>query len=370
MSAANTNRSGVLKLWLLNLVGNAVVLAAWYYWLLIPDAHGWQVVWSAVLASLVVVFVLWLRAGTLIYFRVAEFRNKPTIDVAFRRGFRHIVPLALWAALGAAIAWLILQAGNYTPQFSVWIRQKANAGLPPLGSCSALLGDVPSVVGARCNDDRRDRLFGKAYCPFVPRVAAAALLDTALHSHGAGRVGAVQAGHLGSGCDDTSVAGMERRPAVCNGLYGVDHRVHFVGLDGRRAHGAGRPDRVIILIEVSFAPSLVCHHERSEGSALLRQETTVSTAEADSYQDTYHVVKVGKRDENRCLAALVMTIRSKHWERPPLRHRCYLRRQSFLHPNQQLLFAILLCQSCRARVSIGIRVAQLFFAGGISHRVL
>jgi hypothetical protein len=133
MSAANTNRSGVLKLWLLNLVGNAVVLAAWYYWLLIPDAHGWQVVWSAVLASLVVVFVLWLRAGTLIYFRVAEFRNKPTIDVAFRRGFRHIVPLALWAALGAAIAWLILQAGNYTPQFSVWIRQKANAGLPPRG---------------------------------------------------------------------------------------------------------------------------------------------------------------------------------------------------------------------------------------------
>ena len=50
MSADSTNRAGVLKLWLLNLVGNAAVLAVWYYWLLIPDAHGWQVAWSAVLA--------------------------------------------------------------------------------------------------------------------------------------------------------------------------------------------------------------------------------------------------------------------------------------------------------------------------------
>lgn len=131
MRAGNTNRAGVLKLWPLNVVGNAAVLAAWYYWLLIPDAHGWQVAWSAVLALLVVVFVLWLRAGTLAWFRVAEFRNQPGIGGAFRRGFRHIIPLALWAALGAAIAWLILQAGNYTPQFAVWIRQKANAGPAP-----------------------------------------------------------------------------------------------------------------------------------------------------------------------------------------------------------------------------------------------
>ncbi len=76
MSLANTNRRGVLKLWLVNLVGNAAVLGAWYYWLLIPDAHGWQVAWSAVLALLTVVFVLWLRAGTLAWFRVAEFRKQ------------------------------------------------------------------------------------------------------------------------------------------------------------------------------------------------------------------------------------------------------------------------------------------------------
>lgn len=131
MSAAATNRSGVLKLWLLNLVGNAAVVGVWYYWLLIPDAHGWQVAWSAVLALITIVFVLWLRAGTLTWFRIVEYRAQSTIGAALRRGLRHIIPLAIWFALGAFIAWAILSAGSYTPQLAVWIRQKANAGPAP-----------------------------------------------------------------------------------------------------------------------------------------------------------------------------------------------------------------------------------------------
>lgn len=128
MSAGTTNHSGVLKLWLLNLFANAAVLGGWYYWLLIPDAHGWQVASSAVLALITVLFVLWLRAGTLAWFRVAEYRTQPAIGSAFRRGARHIIPLGIWAALGAFIAWIIFSAGIYTPQFSVWIRQKAGTG--------------------------------------------------------------------------------------------------------------------------------------------------------------------------------------------------------------------------------------------------
>ena len=131
MSAGITNRSGVLKLWLVNLFGNAAVLASWYYWLLIPDAHGWQVAWSAVLALVTVLFVLWLRAGTLTWFRVSELRKQPAIGPAFHRGTRHIISLAIWAAVYVILAWIIISAGNYTPQFSVWIRQKVNAGPPP-----------------------------------------------------------------------------------------------------------------------------------------------------------------------------------------------------------------------------------------------
>jgi hypothetical protein len=131
MSAGATSRSGVLKLWLLNLVANAAALGSWYYWLLIPDAHGWQVAWSAVLALLIVFGIVWLRAGTLAWFRVAEHRTQPAIGGAFGRGLRHVVPLAIWAAIGAGIWWIVLSAGNYVPQFSVWIRQKVNAGPSP-----------------------------------------------------------------------------------------------------------------------------------------------------------------------------------------------------------------------------------------------
>jgi hypothetical protein len=131
MNATATNRQGILKLWLLNFFGNAAALAGWYCWLLIPDAHRWQVACSAVLALLIIFFVVWLRAGTLAWFRVAEFRNHAGIGAAFRRGLRHMIALAIWFALEVFVGWLIIRLGHYTPQFSVWIRQKVNAGPAP-----------------------------------------------------------------------------------------------------------------------------------------------------------------------------------------------------------------------------------------------
>jgi len=131
MSATTTNRSGVLKLWLLNLFGNAAILASWYCWLQIPDAHGWQVVWTAAQALLTIAFVLWLRAGTVAWFRVSESRNQEKISPAFRRGWRHAIPLGIWFAVLVVVGWIIISVGNYTPQFSVWIRQKVNAGPAP-----------------------------------------------------------------------------------------------------------------------------------------------------------------------------------------------------------------------------------------------
>jgi hypothetical protein len=131
MSAGRTNRAGVLKLWVVNLLGNAVVLASWYWWLLIPDAHRWQIAWTVLQAIVTIIFVVWLRAGTLAWFRVAEFRSQPVVGAAFRRGARHMVPLAIWAALGGVIIWIVISLGNYTPQFGVWIRQKVTAGPSP-----------------------------------------------------------------------------------------------------------------------------------------------------------------------------------------------------------------------------------------------
>ncbi len=121
--------SGVAKLWLLNLVGNAVLLAAVYFWLLLPDAHGWQVAASGLLAVVVIFFGLWLRAGTFAYFRVAEFRDHAAVWRAFRHALRHMIALAVWAILLAAIEWSLISLRRYAPQFGVWFWQKSPAFL-------------------------------------------------------------------------------------------------------------------------------------------------------------------------------------------------------------------------------------------------
>jgi hypothetical protein len=123
--------SGVAKMWLLNLVGNAALLNTVYYWLLLPDAHGWQVAGSGVIAIVVVFFGLWLRTGTFAYFRVAGFRDNATVWRAFRHALRHIVALAVWAILFAVVVWLLWNLRTYTPQAGVWLRQKLNTGPTP-----------------------------------------------------------------------------------------------------------------------------------------------------------------------------------------------------------------------------------------------
>ena len=121
---AQANRSGVVRLWLLNFVGNAAALAAWYFWLLVPDAHGWQVAGSVLAALCIIVLVVWLRAGTFTYFRLAEFRDGGAVWRAFRHSLRHIVALAGWAVMLAAVLWFLIWLRTYPPQFGVWLWQR------------------------------------------------------------------------------------------------------------------------------------------------------------------------------------------------------------------------------------------------------
>jgi len=131
MTPTTTNRAGVLKLWLLNFLANAALLALWYFWLLIPDAHVWQVAGSALLALIVVISVLWLRAGTLAWFRVGEFRSKGGIWCAYRHSWRYVLALGIWVLVFGVIAWGLWGLYDYLPQFAVWFRQKLGGGPSP-----------------------------------------------------------------------------------------------------------------------------------------------------------------------------------------------------------------------------------------------
>jgi hypothetical protein len=131
MTESTTHRAGIVKLWLLNFAANAVLLATAYFWLLIPDARGWQVAGSALLAVMVVALVLWLRAGTLAYFRIAEYRNDGAVWRAYRHALRHVPALGLWVLVFLVLAWLVWRLDPYVPQFAVWLRQKMGGGPSP-----------------------------------------------------------------------------------------------------------------------------------------------------------------------------------------------------------------------------------------------
>ena len=138
MTNTTTNRTGVLKLWLLNFVANAAVAVIAYYWLLIPDAHGWQVAATTLIAVFTVGSVLWLRAGTLAWFRVGDFRKDDDIWRAYQRALRHVPALAFWVLVFLLVAWGVWGLREYVPQFAVWIRQKMNGGPSPRNIVSDL----------------------------------------------------------------------------------------------------------------------------------------------------------------------------------------------------------------------------------------
>ena len=120
----NAKHKGAAKLWLLNIVGNASLIAALYFWLLLPDAHGWQVAASGLLGLLVIFCGVWLRAGSFAYFRVGEFRENAAVWRAFRHAQRHMIALVLWLIPLAAVEWWLLVLRIFVPQFGVWAWQK------------------------------------------------------------------------------------------------------------------------------------------------------------------------------------------------------------------------------------------------------
>jgi len=123
----NAKHTGMVKLWLLNAIGNAALLTAAFFWLLLPDAHGCQVGASGLLALVIVFCGLWLRAGSFAYFRIGEFRDTAAAWRAFRHSLQHIFALLLWVIPFAAAEWGLFTLRRYAPQFGVWFWQKFSA---------------------------------------------------------------------------------------------------------------------------------------------------------------------------------------------------------------------------------------------------
>ena len=87
------------KLVTLQLAGNALLLFAGTLWLLIPEAHTWQLLFTA-LTGLAILFAFsWLHCGTLAHGLTPAKDAKETLHVDFRASIRHIPALAVFFPL-------------------------------------------------------------------------------------------------------------------------------------------------------------------------------------------------------------------------------------------------------------------------------
>jgi hypothetical protein len=129
-----------LRVVAMHLILNAVLIAAASYWLLIPDAHVWQLVFSVASALTIVCAFLWLHSGTLIYAAKQDFKDSFSI--------RQARWLSLFLGL-AVLLWLMHRvAGTAASQWQIggYLYSKAPAGLRPAHGSTAYVHAVRTFL--------------------------------------------------------------------------------------------------------------------------------------------------------------------------------------------------------------------------------
>src|SRR5215471_13959963 len=119
------------QLWLVQLAGNAIIIALFVEWLRIPEAHWWQLISQALLILALLGAVLVLHGGTLAYFESAHADSAAQLLPAFRKALKHIASLAVcafllhipWALSGHLYNYQTSFPGYLRSEFPAWLRR-------------------------------------------------------------------------------------------------------------------------------------------------------------------------------------------------------------------------------------------------------
>ena len=98
---------------LLHLAANALLLGLGYYWLGVREARTSMLLWSTLLALILVGLACWTYGASFAYFQAAERREA---IAAWRATVGRLVPLAAAACVLAVIYWLIERWAEYSGQ--------------------------------------------------------------------------------------------------------------------------------------------------------------------------------------------------------------------------------------------------------------
>lgn len=116
-------------LWLLQLLGNALIILIFLLWLRIPDAYWWELFFQVVVALLIVVGALWLHGGTLNYYSDVSSDVKAGLGEAFKKTLRHLPAFAVSVLVFGVLFYFARKLDNYQYEFPGYLRSEFPAWL-------------------------------------------------------------------------------------------------------------------------------------------------------------------------------------------------------------------------------------------------
>ena len=112
------------RVWLLQFLLNPALFALASLWLLIPEAHAWQIVATVMAILLVVLIFLWLQSATLEYFDTFHAEGSARLRESFKPA--NMVAFAVWAVVFAFLIHFVNHVGNEIAfQLSTYLRSSS-----------------------------------------------------------------------------------------------------------------------------------------------------------------------------------------------------------------------------------------------------
>jgi hypothetical protein len=123
--------SAARKLFLLQLVANALLLWVAYEWLGVGESTRLRLLWSSLYAVAILALFCWLHGATLVFFREGELRIRDAFAASLRQVPALLAAAILVLALYGLVAWAAAASGQPAFRLASWLTLKLRTPVKP-----------------------------------------------------------------------------------------------------------------------------------------------------------------------------------------------------------------------------------------------
>ncbi|HVZ17904.1 MAG TPA: hypothetical protein VG897_12350 [Terriglobales bacterium] len=110
------------RVWLIHIFANALLFAAFFYWLRIDEESSFHVAISVLMGAAIILCTMWLHAATLDYFHQRHAGTGTSFGDSMRAALARVPAFLVWAIVFGVVLDLIGGAWDYDAQAGGWAR--------------------------------------------------------------------------------------------------------------------------------------------------------------------------------------------------------------------------------------------------------